>query len=224
MPSHAEELAYKLAKESKRPLIISSSGDGGYNEVVNGAMRAKKEGAKPVTGLLPAGNANDHFHSLHVDGFVDSVVHNRVLLIDVLNINARSSGKEFKRYAHSYIGLGLTPHVGRKLNNTDLNRFKETFIAVKSFLEFRHVKLVVKDNHRPFRSMLFSNIDRMAKVLTLTKESEVDDGKFEVSLLQHRSKLHFALSLLKATLPGLYSTSQTDEYHFRTIKSTTCAT
>ena len=38
---HAEELAYELASSSSNPLIISSSGDGGYNEVVNGAIKAQ---------------------------------------------------------------------------------------------------------------------------------------------------------------------------------------
>src|SRR3982750_2899542 len=61
---HAEDLAYKAAHANRRALIISSSGDGGYHEVINGALRAQLEGAKPTVGLLPAGNANDHYHSL----------------------------------------------------------------------------------------------------------------------------------------------------------------
>ena len=52
---HAEKLAYDIAKKQVRPMIISASGDGGYHEVVNGALRAQAEGAKPTTGLLPAG-------------------------------------------------------------------------------------------------------------------------------------------------------------------------
>jgi diacylglycerol kinase (ATP) len=61
---HGEEIAYELAKKYKRPLIISSSGDGGYHEVINGLMKAQHEGAHPVAGLLPAGNANDHHRNV----------------------------------------------------------------------------------------------------------------------------------------------------------------
>src|SRR5437764_2946213 len=54
---HAEELAYTGAKEHHNPLLVSSSGDGGYHEVINGAMRAQLTGAKPVCAVLPTGNA-----------------------------------------------------------------------------------------------------------------------------------------------------------------------
>src|SRR4051812_48781666 len=64
-PGHAETLAYDLARSGERPLVISSSGDGGYNEVVNGVLKAQTEGATPTCGLLPSGNANDHYHNLH---------------------------------------------------------------------------------------------------------------------------------------------------------------
>ena len=52
---HARELAYDISKKYDKPLIISSSGDGGYNEVINGALQAQSEGANPITSLLPAG-------------------------------------------------------------------------------------------------------------------------------------------------------------------------
>src|SRR4051812_13045559 len=45
---HAIELAYGFAKKHKNPLIVAASGDGGYNEVINGALRAQGEGASPV--------------------------------------------------------------------------------------------------------------------------------------------------------------------------------
>ena len=67
---HAEELGYSLSKRSAQPLIISASGDGGYNELINGIMKAQNEGAHPVSGLLPAGNANDHYHAMHDDDIV----------------------------------------------------------------------------------------------------------------------------------------------------------
>src|SRR4051812_41454633 len=37
---HARELAFDIAQSEKKPLIISASGDGGYNEVINGVMEA----------------------------------------------------------------------------------------------------------------------------------------------------------------------------------------
>ena len=54
---HARDLARDAAREG-RPLIVSVSGDGGYNEVVNGLMDARNPHA--VCTVLGAGNANDH--------------------------------------------------------------------------------------------------------------------------------------------------------------------
>ena len=118
---HAEELAYSLSKKTKHPLIISSSGDGGYNEVINGALKAQKEGNHPTTGLLPAGNANDHFNNLHNDDLVDLIVDGISKNIDVLKLTYTAEGQETERYAHSYIGLGLTSVVGNQLNKKKLN-------------------------------------------------------------------------------------------------------
>ncbi len=39
---HAETIAYKASMLTKRPLIVSSSGDGGYHEVINGVLAAQQ--------------------------------------------------------------------------------------------------------------------------------------------------------------------------------------
>jgi diacylglycerol kinase (ATP) len=217
---HAEELAYVLAKASSRPLIISVSGDGGYNEIINGVMRAKHEGATPITGLLPAGNANDHYHALHRSDFVTAVAAGKERSIDILTMTVTTPTKTYTQYAHSYIGVGLTPRVGYELNKTQLNTLKEAWIVGKSFADFRDIKLSVDGEIGTYRSLVFSNVNRMAKILTLTKDSKVDDGLFEASVLQHKSKLSFAFTLLKATVPGLYSTTQAKEFSFQTVDST----
>ena len=83
-PKHAEELAYEAALRSKNPLIISSSGDGGYSEVINGAMRAQAEGANPVCAVLPSGNANDHSRTLQDDHVINLIKQGNVQAIDLL--------------------------------------------------------------------------------------------------------------------------------------------
>jgi diacylglycerol kinase (ATP) len=54
---HARELAAGAAT-SGRPLIVSVSGDGGYNEVVDGVMHAGNQDV--VYAVMAAGNANDY--------------------------------------------------------------------------------------------------------------------------------------------------------------------
>src|ERR671938_61710 len=57
---HARDLAREAARTG-RPLIVSVSGDGGYNEVVDGVMQAGNDHA--VTAVMAAGKANDHRRS-----------------------------------------------------------------------------------------------------------------------------------------------------------------
>ena len=57
---HALDLAHNAAATG-RPLVISVSGDGGYNEVVNGAMPAGNDNAAGA--VLAAGNSNAHRRS-----------------------------------------------------------------------------------------------------------------------------------------------------------------
>jgi NADPH2:quinone reductase len=56
-PGHARELAHAAAGTG-RPLIIAVSGDGVYNEVVNGIMDV--DGSSAVSAVAAGGNANDH--------------------------------------------------------------------------------------------------------------------------------------------------------------------
>lgn len=215
---HAEELAYKLAKASDKPLIISSSGDGGYNEVVNGAMRAQSEGAKPTTGVLPSGNANDHYKQVHKGDVVDQIVEGRSRHIDVLTITAEAKEYQWKRYAHSYIGLGVTPEIGKELNKAELNATNEIIISLKALLKSQPFTIKVKGKKEEYQSVVMSNLAKMSKVLGLAKKaSEVDDGLFEVFALPPSKPFMFGVIVKSATV-GVRYTQQTDHYDFSTVQ------
>jgi diacylglycerol kinase (ATP) len=221
---HAEVLAYELAKASTKPLVISASGDGGYHEVINGLLRAQEEGAMPIAGLLPAGNANDHYHSLHETNSATAIYKQQIQAIDVLQFQSQQKGKTLQRYAHSYIGLGLTPTVGKELNKTELNRVNEIWITLQSLARIRPTKIEVRGKKRSYDSIICSNVSKMSKVLKLTKSpsiSHMRDGKFEVTAVPNRSKLQLLRYLLKASTVGLKRGRMTDHYTFKTIKPIT---
>ena len=219
-PGHGKELAYNLSKTSKNPLIISSSGDGGYNDVVNGVMKAKKEGFHPTAGILPAGNANDHFNNLHDEDLVEQIVKGAVKNIDLLKISGRSKGQSVERYAHSYIGFGLTPIVGNELNKEKLNLVKEFFIVARSLFKVRPVQLMIHRKVQRYESIVFSNVDVMSKYLKISQPSSLTDGKFEVTIFRKRSKLSLIFLLLQATTKPVQEDAQVKKFVFRTIKKT----
>lgn len=217
---HAEELAYSLASSYEKPLIISSSGDGGYNEVVNGAMKAQNEGATPTTGLLPAGNANDHYRNLHKRDLIDQIVHQQSTAIDLLQITCQSDGKIVERYAHSYIGFGLTPTVGKELNKVELNRFTESWVVIRSLLTTKAIRLKVGADVHSYESIIFSNVNEMSKYLKISQPSSVIDGKFEVTIFPRRSKLDLIKTLLKASVQGVKENMQVAEFSLKTTRKT----
>lgn len=217
---HAEELAYDIAQSESNPLIISSSGDGGYNEVVNGVLKAKSEGFNPITGLLPAGNANDHHRNLHTKDFIDAVAEEDVKDIDILKFSGTSKGKRVERYAHSYIGIGITPKVGKELNKTKLNPVKEIFLAAKVFFSVKSTKLKIDDRVRRYDSLIFSNIDSMSKYLQISKPSSVTDGKFEITAFRRRHKLKLLSLFLKASILGVEEDMRVSKFTFETVTKT----
>ena len=217
---HAEELAYKLAKASKRALIISASGDGGYHEIVNGAVRAQTEGAHPTTGLLPAGNANDHFRSLHTYELADAVASGHTQTIDLLKFTYYEGGEQQERYAHSYIGLGFTPQAGRELNRHKLNWFNQIWLVAKILLFFlKPVRLKIRGEIRTYDSLIFSNVPKMSKILTISDIADATDGKFEIAAFRRRNRLRLILTLFTASTRGLKLRHQARTYAFRTTKS-----
>lgn len=217
---HGESLAYELAKASQRPLIISSSGDGGYNEVINGTLRAQAEGAHPTCGLLPSGNANDHYRNLHRRPIVEQILKGEQMQIDILRIASFVGGHLWQRYAHSYIGIGLTPQVGMELNKVKLNRWREAWIVLKTLYRFRSSRLLVRGKERRYDSLIFSNVGRMSKVLSLSDTAELTDGQFEVISFRAHSRPYLVRQLLKAMTFGLHSDRRVSHYEFATIRPT----
>lgn len=216
---HAEELAFTHAKRHKKSLIISASGDGGYHEVVNGAMRAAADGAQPVCAVLPAGNANDHRSDIAELPLRKSIVEGNVKTIDLLEIEIRRGRKTTKRYGHSYLGLGLTPTVAIELNRHSLSALREAWIVVRSFYKFRPFKIKVGDELLMLDSLIISNIGRMAKVLSFER-SDLDDGKFEVIIFPHGHKLRLLAKLIRAALSTLKPDHRATEYRFEVLVKT----
>ena len=216
---HAEDLAYEAAKQHKRPLLVSSSGDGGYHEVINGAMRAKNEGASPVCAVLPAGNANDHARTMHRQELSQLIIKGDVKKLDLLKIEATYWGRKRETYAHSYVGLGLTPTVAAELNKRRLNSLTEAWIVIKGLWNLSPVRVAIDGRYYMLDSLICSTIPEMSKVLKISKKAKPDDGIFEVSKFEHTRKPTLIYRLLKGAIKELEIDSQTKELELRLLSS-----
>ena len=216
---HAITLAKRIASKHKRPLIISVSGDGGYNEVVNGAMQAKEisRSASPVVAVIGAGNANDHRRVMRDKPLIDLITAGKPKSFDLLHIEAKAKGFSLNRYAHSYIGFGITPEVGNELNKRDVNLWAEIRMILKTYRIYAPFRIQRNNAEYVLDNLLFANINEMAKIIKLDDKNTVHDGRFEVIELRHRSKIHMLGTLVKAAVIGFKNPPSFQTYSFKTI-------
>lgn len=213
---HAEELVVELAEQHASLLAVSSSGDGGYNELINGALKARRKGHRVVTGLLPSGNANDHYKALHKPYVIRRLKAGQLQSVDVLKVQTTIKGKSWERYAHSYIGFGITSKIGKALNETDLTPTKEILVTAKAFLEFEAFEAVVDKKQQMFQSIIVSNVGKMSKFFKMSKSARVDDGKFEV-ITAEADKAKLLSTMVKSATVGVPHEKQAKTFSFRTV-------
>lgn len=188
---HAEGLAYDAAKKYVRPLIVSVSGDGGYNEVVNGVMRAKHDDPtrQPTCAILAAGNANDHRRSVRKRPLIWAITHNEPESMDLLHITIKKGKNTQQRYAHSYAGIGLTSHAASQLDKEELGPIKEILIVARAIFTFRPVAISEGNGRiKRYDSLIFANIPRMSKFLHVGNKADINNGSFRVAAVPYRSQ------------------------------------
>jgi diacylglycerol kinase family enzyme len=212
---HARDVAREVAGTG-RPLLVSVSGDGGYNEVVDGVMQAGNDQA--VCAVRAAGNANDHRRTTRERPLADAIVAGDVRRIDLLRLTLGRAPDAQTRYAHSYIGVGLTPVVAVDLEKGGKGSWREIVSVVRAFSRFRPFPIRLEDGRRrTIDSLLFANISGMAKYATLSEGGRPDDGVFEVITQQRTGKLHVLGTALRAATRGLGPQPSATHYAFTTL-------
>lgn len=214
---HAEELAYRAATKHSHPLIISVSGDGGYNEVINGVMRAidEKKAKDPVCAIFPAGNANDHRRAVKKRPLTWAVLHSKPEAIDILRLETKLGGTVSRRYAHSYIGFGMTSEAAAELNRVRLSVWKEAGIVIRTLMNYQPFTIERPDGQNlKLNNLIFANIHQMSKVIRIGTKSSLHTGTFRVIAIRHRSHIRFVWTLLSIALFGFRHPPQTDAYEF----------
>jgi len=219
---HAEKMAYDITCSYEQPLLISVSGDGGYNEVINGAIRAmdERESRRPVCAILAAGNANDHRRTVRRKALAHAILNDKPEAIDILSLSVKHPVNGFKRYAHSYIGFGLTGTIADQLNRERLNRFREVAIVLRTLLRFDHFTLTSADGkHEDLDSIVFAKLHQMSKIYKMGVATNLHDGLFRVVAIPHRHRFWFFVRVVAITLFGFKNPPLKTEYVFTLDKT-----
>jgi diacylglycerol kinase (ATP) len=212
---HARDLAREAAA-SGHPLLVSVSGDGGYNEVVDGVMQAGNDQA--VCAVRAAGNANDHRRVTREQPLADAIVAGDVRRIDLLRLTVGTGPAAAVRFAHSYIGVGLTPVVAVDLEKGGKGSWKEIVSTVRAFSRFRPFPIRLEDGRRrSIDSLVFANIGEMAKYASLSEDGRPDDGRFEVITQRRTGRLRVLGTVVRAVSWGLGPQPTATHYAFTTL-------
>ena len=216
----ARDLARSVAATGS-PLLVSVSGDGGYNEVVNGVMDVP--GSKAVCTVVAAGNANDHQRSMPERPLLEAVREGPVRQIDLLRITFGQAQPAQVHYAHSYIGFGLTPLMAIGIEHGGKGKILELLSVARTLSHLRPFELVRADGATArFDSLILANISRMAKYGTVSESVGPDDGRFEVVTLPHSGRWKMALMTLRAVTMGLGNQPSVSSYAFTTRDAVPC--
>ena len=217
---HFKEIAASYAAKEKEVLLIAASGDGGYNELVNGVVESPHSSV--TVAVLPSGNANDHYHATSERSLVERISDGKTVKYDVIEIASKSGGKDLHRYAHSYIGLGLTAYIGQKLTAADLNPLNEKWLVLKYLIKFSHitVRLEGSARWRRYRSIVFANTSRMSKVIKFADSTRFSDGKVELYTIKGTGILTILRELCIGSTLGATSNQSAGRYTLEMKRAT----
>lgn len=215
---HAREIAAKAARAADT-LVVSVSGDGGYGEVVSGVMDATGGGrTDTVVAVAAAGNANDHRRETRRRPLHEAIAAARPERLDLLRLDVDG---ERPRWAHSYVGLGITPAVALELEKGGKGSFREIATTVREFARFRPFSIVLEDGRRRrFDSLVLANVASMAKYATISEGGDPRDGVFEVVTIPHVGKLRMLAVAVRAAVRGLGRQPTARRYAFTTTAPT----
>lgn len=217
---HAIEIAKEVTEKYYYPLIVSVSGDGGYNEVINGIMLGKqtRKTSQAVAAVMAAGNANDHKRVMRGNTpLIRLIKQAKPKPLDLISAKAQASDYELERYAHSYIGFGITPEVGHELNRHQKSRLTEIWIVLSTLKTFQPMTVIRDGKEHKFDNLVFANINEMAKFVKLDSENTVHDDQFEVIAVKHRGRLHLIRSMISAVLSGFHKPPSFNKYSFELV-------
>lgn len=224
---HARRIAESAACTYK-PLVVSVSGDGGYNEVVDGAM-AGGDGrcTGTVVAVTSAGNANDHRRVTRRRPLAEAIAARNVEYLDVLRLTIGGH----VRYAHSYIGLGITPVVALAIEKHGKGTIRELITTGREFLRFRPFEIELEAfegesrdgvgvgdylGRRRYDSLIVANLSEMAKYARLS-DGDPADGRFEIVSIPHRGRLRLLFTGIRAAWKGLGWQPSARHLRFRSI-------
>ncbi len=171
--------------------VIAIGGDGSVNEVASALVNS---GA--ALGIVPAGSGNGLARSLNIPLNIDRAFET------ALNGGIRSidAGKAGGHYFFAVCGVGLDARIGQKFQRLKRRGIVPYFyFGIQTFLTYEYPRFEVRGGERRFSvsplSLVVSNGTEFGNGARIAPGAVMDDGLFDVCLLERMSFLEAAFAL-----------------------------
>ncbi|MBN8555539.1 MAG: hypothetical protein J0L93_08855 [Deltaproteobacteria bacterium] len=218
---HAEILCRKAVEEGAK-LIVSVGGDSTLSEVINGLYRASL-GGRPIPALTfyPELKQGDFVRSIQLRNsfteFLEAFLSNSAIeeSIDLGEVEFTGDyGQKVRRFFVNCAGIGFSSViVGKLASNYKIKRSKWNYLKMMSrvlpFYRHPEVDIFIDDqkvfSQQEILTALIHNGKTAAHGIELSPDSEINDGKLEVTVIEKVMTYRYLFGLLPVLAGKLQS-------------------
>lgn len=205
-----------IRKDRYHKDILSVSGDGGANAMIEGAM--KNDYSEKRLGTIPAGTANDIARIFNIystpEKFYNILLRGETRETDVGEVN----GKYF--LGHASLGfdtLALNERNKRRFLKGKLAYFAAVFRTLfKYHSKNMNVKYTDVDMNKDIFMMVISNIKYYADGMKIAPSAKTDDGLLDLCLIEGKSNIESLFSNLLSVYNGTHINNP--QIHYNQLK------
>jgi YegS/Rv2252/BmrU family lipid kinase len=234
-PWHAAEIAEKAARDGSYDVIVSASGDGTANEVINGMMRARAAGFNhSAFSILPVGTGNDMAYGLGMRGTlgesIATIAKNQRVRIDIGHV--KGGNYPDGRYFVNGVGIGFDAVVGFVAVKIRWARGLLAYLVAvlqTVFIYFKAPTLEIRYNDitctQPALMVSIMNGKRMGGGFYMAPLGDNRDGHFDLCIAANVNRARifglvpYFLKGTQASQPEI-TTGHTDKITVRAVKGT----
>lgn len=199
-PWHAADLAQNAAADGYN-VVVTASGDGTFNETLNGLMRARQQGfTHTALAVLTLGTGNDFAAGANIPGTLDESLkvlkENKRRRIDIGRVTVREGDALTERYFGNGIGIGFDAMVGFEAIKVRWAVGLVPYLigvvkTISLYFTSPFVRMTLDDQsfEQPALMTSIMNGRRMGGGFMMAPDGEMDDGWFNLCIASEASRL-----------------------------------
>lgn len=215
-PWHAADLAQQAAADGYN-VVVTASGDGTFNETLNGLMRARQQGyTNTALAVLCLGTGNDFAAGANIPGTLQeslqTLKENNRRLIDIGRVTVREGEQLTERYFGNGIGIGFDAMVGFEAVKVRwaVGLIPYLIGVIRTISLYFNAPLVRLDidgevTEQPALMTSIMNGRRMGGGFMMAPDGEMQDGLFDLCIASEAGRLRL-FQLIPYFLKGTQAT------------------